>query len=89
MARRLLAAMSSNRDHHNSPDEIQKYAGIAPVTERSGKKNGYTGGIHVPNFYGKHSLNGLGYQYVIRFGPMLITSNKKAKGNHTIPLSGR
>jgi transposase len=38
MAPRLLAAMGSNRDRYQSPDEIQKYAGIAPVTERSGKK---------------------------------------------------
>ena len=38
MAPRLLAAMGSNRDRYQSPDELQKYAGIAPVTERSGKK---------------------------------------------------
>lgn len=38
IAPRLLAAMGSNRDRYNSPEEIQKYAGIAPVTERSGKK---------------------------------------------------
>lgn len=38
MAPRLLAAMGSNRDRYQSPGEIQKYAGIAPVTERSGKK---------------------------------------------------
>ena len=38
IAPRLLAAMGSNRERYNSPAEIQKYAGIAPVTERSGKK---------------------------------------------------
>lgn len=38
MAPRLLVAMGSNRDRYSSSDEIQKYAGIAPVTERSGKK---------------------------------------------------
>lgn len=38
IAPRLLAAMGSNRTRYNSPEEIQKYAGIAPVTERSGKK---------------------------------------------------
>ena len=38
IAPRLLAAMGSNRDRYNTCEEIQKYAGIAPVTERSGKK---------------------------------------------------
>ena len=30
--------MGSNRDRYNSCEEVQKYAGIAPVTERCGKK---------------------------------------------------
>lgn len=38
MAPRLLAAMGSNRDRYQDAQEIQKYAGIAPVTERSGQK---------------------------------------------------
>jgi len=38
IAPRLLAAMGTNRKRYNKPEEIQKYAGIAPVTERSGKK---------------------------------------------------
>lgn len=38
IAPRLLAAIGSNRDRYKSSEEIQKYAGIAPVTERSGKK---------------------------------------------------
>lgn len=38
IAPRLLAAIGSNRDRYHSCEEIQKYAGIAPVTERSGKK---------------------------------------------------
>ena len=38
MAPRLLAAMGSNRERYQSSEEVQKYTGIAPVTERSGKK---------------------------------------------------
>lgn len=38
IAPRLLAAMGSNRDRYHTCEEIQKYTGIAPVTERSGKK---------------------------------------------------
>jgi len=37
MAPRLQAAMGSDRDRFDSPDEVQNYSGIAPVTERSGK----------------------------------------------------
>jgi len=35
---RLLVAMGENRDRFKNAAEIQRYAGIAPVTERSGKK---------------------------------------------------
>jgi transposase len=35
-APRLLAAFGEPRDRDTSADELQKYAGIAPVTERSG-----------------------------------------------------
>jgi transposase len=35
---RLLAAFGEQRDRFQGADELQKYSGIAPVTERSGKK---------------------------------------------------
>lgn len=38
MGPRMLAALGDNRDRFNSAEEIQNYAGIAPVTERSGQK---------------------------------------------------
>jgi transposase len=37
-APRLLAAFGEQRERYQSAAAIQKYAGIAPVTERSGKK---------------------------------------------------
>ena len=39
MAPRLLAAFGEQRDRFHGADELQKYTGIAPVTERSGKKS--------------------------------------------------
>ncbi len=36
MGPRMPAALGDNRDRFNSADEIQNYAGIATVTERSG-----------------------------------------------------
>src|SRR5207245_5715720 len=37
-APRLLVAFGEQRERFTSAEELQKYAGIAPVTERSGKK---------------------------------------------------
>jgi transposase len=37
MAPRLLAAFGSQRERYSSPEQIQTFSGIAPVTERSGK----------------------------------------------------
>jgi transposase len=39
MAPRLLVAFGEQRDRFDSAAALQKYAGIAPVTERSGKKH--------------------------------------------------
>jgi transposase len=38
LAPRLLAAFGSQRDRYGNAGEVQSYSGIAPVTERSGKK---------------------------------------------------
>jgi transposase len=38
MAPRLLAAFGSQRERYRCADELQTYSGIAPVTERSGKR---------------------------------------------------
>jgi transposase len=38
LAPRLLAAFGEQRERFQGADELQKYSGIAPVTERSGKK---------------------------------------------------
>lgn len=38
-APRLLAAFGEDRQRFQHADELQKYSGIAPVTERSGKKS--------------------------------------------------
>jgi transposase len=39
LAPRLLAAFGEQRERFQGADQLQKYAGIAPVTERSGKKS--------------------------------------------------
>jgi hypothetical protein len=39
LAPRLLAALGEDRSRFNSAQEIQNYAGLSPVTERSGQKS--------------------------------------------------
>jgi transposase len=39
LAPRLLAAFGSDRERYESAESIQKYSGVAPVTERSGKSS--------------------------------------------------
>ncbi len=39
LAPRLLAAFGEQRERFTSADQLQRYSGVAPVTERSGKKS--------------------------------------------------
>ena len=45
-----LAASGKQRERFRSADEVQKYAGIAPVTERSGKKRSVHWRLGCPKF---------------------------------------
>jgi transposase len=50
LAPRLLAAFGEQRERYTSADELQKYAGIAPVTERSGNKSWVHWRLQCPTF---------------------------------------
>jgi transposase len=50
LAPRLLAAFGEPRERYTSADELQKYAGIAPVTERSGNKSWVHWRLQCPTF---------------------------------------
>jgi len=47
---RLLVAFGEQRERFTSAAELQKYAGIAPVTERSGKKSWVHWRLQCPMF---------------------------------------
>jgi transposase len=47
-APRLLVAFGAQRERYASAEELQKYAGIAPVTERSGQKSWVPWRLHCP-----------------------------------------
>jgi len=49
-APRLLVAFGAQRERFISAEELQKYAGIAPVTERSGKKSWVHWRLQCPTF---------------------------------------
>jgi transposase len=49
-APRLLVAFGEQRERYTSAEELQKYAGIAPVTERSGKKSWVHWRLQCPKF---------------------------------------
>jgi len=49
-APRLLAAFGEQRERYARSDEIQQYAGIAPVTERSGNKSWVHWRLQCPKF---------------------------------------
>jgi transposase len=49
-APRLLVAFGEQRERYTSAEDLQKYAGIAPVTERSGKKSWVHWRFQCPKF---------------------------------------
>ena len=49
-APRLLVAFGEQRDRYAAAADLQKYAGIAPVTERSGKKSWVHWRLQCPTF---------------------------------------
>jgi transposase len=49
-APRLVAAFGERRDRYAGPDQLQKYSGIAPVTERSGNKRWVHWRLQCPKF---------------------------------------
>jgi transposase len=50
LAPRLLAAFGEQRERYQSAAEVQRYAGIAPVTESSGKKHWVHWRLQCPTF---------------------------------------
>src|SRR5439155_5534433 len=54
-APRLLVAFGAPRERFTSAEDLQKYAGIAPVTERSGKKSWVHWRLQCPKFL-RHTL---------------------------------
>jgi len=80
MAPRLLAAFGSNRNRYQCASEIQKYAGIAPVIERSGNKSWTHWRYNCPKFLRQTFIEWAGESIRYSFWANAYYEQQKAKG---------
>ncbi|XQW86748.1 IS110 family transposase [Thalassotalea piscium] len=85
LAPRLLVAFGSNRDRYNDASELQKYAGIAPVIERSGKKMWTHWRYSCPTFLRQTFVEWAGFSTRYSFWAKAYYEQQKHKGkSHNI-----
>jgi transposase len=74
-APRLLVAFGEQRERYSSPDQLQRYAGIAPVTERSGNKSWVHRGCGAPSSCARASRSAPLCRSRIAIGPRPTTNS--------------
>ena len=77
---RLLVAFGSNRARYNDAAELQKYAGIAPVIERSGQKMWTHWRYSCPTFLRQTFVEWAGFSIRYSFWAKAYYEQQKAKG---------
>ncbi|AZQ84545.1 IS110 family transposase [Colwellia sp. Arc7-635] len=77
---RLLVAFGSKRDRYNDASELQKYAGIAPVIERSGKKMWTHWRYSCPTFLRQTFVEWAGFSIRYSFWAKAYYEQQKSKG---------
>src|ERR1700730_4916010 len=82
---RLLAAFGEQRDRFKGADELQKYSGIAPVTERSGKKCWVDWRWQCPTFLRQTFVEGAARPSTNRSGRVPITGNSERRAARIRP----
>jgi transposase len=84
MAPRLLAASGSDREHFRSAAEIQKFSGVAPVTERSGQSQWVHRRWSAPKFVLQtfHEYANISIRYSIWAKALYEHLRAKGKGHH-------
>jgi len=80
LAPRLLVAFGNNRDRYNDASELQKYAGIAPVIERSGKKMWTHWRYSCPTFLRQTFVEWAGFSIRYSFWAKAYYEQQKSKG---------
>jgi transposase len=80
LAPRLLVAFGSNRERYEDAAELQKYAGIAPVIERSGKKMWTHWRYSCPTFLRQTFVEWAGFSIRYSFWAKAYYEQQKSKG---------
>jgi transposase len=80
LAPRLLVAFGSNRERYSDASELQKYAGIAPVIERSGKKMWTHWRYSCPTFLRQTFVEWAGFSIRYSFWAKAYYEQQKSKG---------
>jgi transposase len=80
LAPRLLAAFGEQRERYASAAEIQKYSGIAPVTESSGKKHWVHWRLQCPTFLRQTFVEWAGATIPRSFWAAAYYRQQRAKG---------
>ena len=89
LAPRLLAAFGSLRDRYAAASDVQKFSGIAPVMERSGKSEWVHFRRACPKFSARRSTNGPGIRSPSASGRAPTITSKNAAAKTTTRRSGR
>ena len=82
MAPRLLVAFGENRERYETCEEIQKYAGVAPVLERSGKQEWIHWRRSCPIFLRQTFIEWAGLSMRYSFWAKAYYDQQKQKGKH-------
>jgi transposase len=77
---RLFVAFGSNRERYEDASELQKYAGIAPVIERSGKKMWTHWRYSCPTFLRQTFVEWAGFSIRYSFWAKAYYEQQKSKG---------
>jgi len=80
LAPRLLVAFGNNRERYGDASELQKYAGIAPVIERSGKKMWTHWRYSCPTFLRQTFVEWAGFSIRYSFWAKAYYEQQKSKG---------
>jgi transposase len=89
LAPRLLTAFGEQRERYDSAAEIQKYTGIAPVTERSGKQNWIHWRLQCPTFLRQTFVEWAAETITRSFWAGAYYRQQRAKGcSHPVAVRG-
>jgi transposase len=78
---RLAAAFGERRERYASADEVQKYCGIAPVTERSGNKCWVHWRLQCPKFQRQTFVEYAGLSIPHRYWAKAYYEQQRARGS--------